>query len=67
MAVVSRAARTQRPAERAANDRNDVAARLADRIVVGHASPEGALAQQCLRWLADGFVLRHIEDADKTG
>ena len=67
MAVVSRSVRTQRLTEQAANDRNDIAARLADRIVVGHASPEGTLARQCARWLADGLVLRHIDDADKTG
>ena len=67
MAVVSRSVRTQRLTEQAANDRNDIAARLADRIVVGHASPEGTLARQCARWLADGLVLRHIDDAGKTG
>ena len=64
MAVISRAARTQRLTEQAANDRNDIAARLADRIVVGHASPGGTLARQCTRWLADGLMLRHLDDAD---
>ncbi len=67
MAVVSRAARTQRLTEQAANDRNDIAARLADRIVVGHASPDGTLARQCVRWLADGLALRHIGAADVSG
>lgn len=67
MAVVSRAARTQRLTEQAANDRNDIAARLAGRIVVGHASLDGTLARQCVRWLADGLALRHIGDANVPG
>lgn len=67
MAVVSRAARTLRLTEQAANDHNDIAARLADRIVVGHASPHGTLPRQCARWQADGLALRHIGDADVLG
>ena len=63
MAVVSRSARTQRLTEQAATDRNEIAARLADLIVVGHASPDGTLARQCARWLADGLHLRHIDNS----
>jgi hypothetical protein len=47
-----------------ANDRNEVAARLADRIITGHATASGALAQQSARWQEDGWILRHISDAD---
>ncbi|MDP1648875.1 MAG: hypothetical protein Q8M01_11855 [Rubrivivax sp.] len=64
MAVISRSASTQRLTEKASVDRNDFAARLADRIVVGHASLDGTLARQCARWLTDGLLLRHIDDAD---
>jgi hypothetical protein len=67
MAVVSRTVRLQRLAEQAANDRNDIAARLAGRIIVGHASPGGTLARLCIRWMADGLALRHIGDADELG
>ena len=67
MAVVSCSASTQRLTEQAANERNEIAARLADRIVVGHASPDGTLARQYARWLADGLMLRHIDDADGPG
>lgn len=67
MAVVSRAARTQRLAEQAAHDRNDRAARLANQIVVGHASPDGTLARQCARWLSEGLSLRYLDRANKHG
>lgn len=67
MAVISGAPRTQRLTEQAANDRNDIAARLADRIVVGHASLDGTLARQCARWLADGLTVRHIGGSDAPG
>ena len=64
MAVVSCSASTQRLTEQAANDRNEIAARLADRVVVGHASDGGALARQCARWQVEGLSLRHLDDAN---
>lgn len=67
MAVVSRAARNQRLTGQAAHDRNDIAARLANQIVVGHASPDGTLARQCVRWLSDGLSLRYLDGANKPG
>ena len=60
MAVVSRSVSTRRLTEQAADDRNELAARLADRTVIAHASPGGHLSQQCARWLADQFDVRHI-------
>ena len=57
MAVVSRATTTQRLTKRAANDRNDLAARLADKITVAHASAGGHLSGQCSRWRAEGLAV----------
>ena len=64
MAVVSRSASTQRLTEQVADDRNELAARLADRIVVAHASPGGHLSYQCARWLADQRDIRLVGDAN---
>ena len=55
MAVVSRSASVQRLTEQGAEDRNDLAARLADRIAVAHTSPGGRLSEQCVRWRAAGM------------
>ena len=63
MAVVSQSASTHRLTEQVADERNELAARLADRIVVAHASPGGHLSQQCARWLADQLDIRRIGDA----
>jgi len=57
MAVVSRATTARRLTERAANDRNDLAARLANKIAVAHASAGGRLSGQCSRWRAEGLVV----------
>jgi hypothetical protein len=64
MAVVSGVASKERLTQRAASDRNELAAHLADRIVIGHTNTPGALAQQCTRWQADGLILRHFGVAD---
>ncbi len=64
MAVVSLSAQTRRLTEQAALDRNEVAARLADRIVIGHASPAGALARQSARWLGAGMCVKPLDCAD---
>jgi hypothetical protein len=67
MAVISRTTHKQRVTVQAANDRNDIAARLADRVVVGHVTAGGALALQCTRWLGDGLAVRRVGDADAPG
>ena len=63
LAIISRSASTVRLTEKASLDRNDLAARLANRIVIGHASHDGTLARQCTRWLTDGRLFRHVDDA----
>lgn len=60
MAVVSVSATNQRLTEKAARDRNDLAVRLADRVVIGHASASGQLSKQCADWLADGFTVEWL-------
>ena len=55
MAVVSRSTNAQRLTEQGAEDRNDLAARLVDRIAIAHTSPGGRLSQQCVRWRAAGM------------
>ena len=55
MAVVSRSTSAQRLTEQGAEDRNDLAAQLADRIAIAHISPGGRLNQQCVRWRAAGM------------
>lgn len=62
LAVVSRAANTQRLTAQAAEDRNDLAARLADRIVIAHASPGGRLSQQQARWVFERLNVVAIEE-----
>lgn len=63
MAVISRAASVRRLTEEAAADRNELAARLADRIVVAHASPGGCLSRQRHVWLNDQLDVRAIGDS----
>ena len=55
MAVVSLSTSAQRLTEQGAEARNDLAARLADRIAIAHTSPGGRLSQQCDRWRAAGM------------
>ena len=44
----------------AASDRNELAARLADRIVMAHASPGGQLSRQAERWRIEGLLVESI-------
>jgi hypothetical protein len=60
MAVVSVSVTNQRLTEKAARDRNDLAARLADRVVIGHASTDGQLSKQCANWLADSLPVEWL-------
>lgn len=62
LAVVSHAANTQRLTVQAAEDRNELAARLADRIVIAHASPGGRLAQQHARWVSEQLIVVRIDE-----
>jgi len=60
MAVVSQSTGSRRLTEQAADDRNDLAAQLADEIVVAHASSGGRLDQQCVLWRAEGRNVRQL-------
>lgn len=51
MAVVSGVASAGRLTQQLATDRNALVARLAERLVIGYASPDGALATQLAQWL----------------
>ena len=57
MAVVSGVTRAGRLTERMAQGRNNIAAGLADRIVIAHASSAGALAKQRATWPAGGLTV----------
>lgn len=60
MAAISTSTTSDRLTEQAARDRNELAARLADRILIAHASPGGQLSQQCDRWRVAGRDVRSI-------
>ena len=57
VAVVSRAALAKRLTEQLAEDRNDLAASLANTIAIAHASAGGQLSEQCPRWRAQGLAV----------
>ena len=65
MAVVSAAAPSHRLTEQAASDRNELAARMADRIVIAYASPVGQLEHQRDRWRAEGLNVECLANADR--
>lgn len=67
MAVVSLSVASDRLTEQAALDRNELAARLADQIVIAHASPGGQLNQQSARWLAEGLRVEWITTGSGAG
>jgi len=52
--VVSDVATASRLTQQLAIDRNALVARLAQRIVVAHASPAGSLAAQLEQWHLEG-------------
>jgi predicted Rossmann fold nucleotide-binding protein DprA/Smf involved in DNA uptake len=60
MVVLSAHTATGRLTEALAVERNDVAALLAQRIVIAHAEPAGALDAARARWLATGFVIERL-------
>ena len=55
MAVVSSIATVSRLTQQLATERNALAARLAERIVVAYASPNGSLAAQLSHWQQEGL------------
>ena len=59
MAVVSASATTHRLTAQAACDRNELAARLADRIVMAYASPGGQLSRQAIEPLIGHIKADH--------
>ena len=62
LAVVSTAEVATRLTNEGAVARNDQVAQVADRIVVAHASPGGALAGLCVKWLAQGRQLESLSN-----
>ncbi|MCU0922898.1 MAG: DNA-processing protein DprA [Burkholderiaceae bacterium] len=64
LTVVSQATKSQRLTQDAAELRNDLAAHLADRIVVAHAQSGGHLAAQCERWAGAGLDLRCMDGTE---
>ncbi len=55
LAVVSTIVIAGRLTQQLANERNALAACLAQRIVIAHASPDGSLAAQVSHWQQDGL------------
>lgn len=61
IALVSQTAKAHRLTTEDAEARNDLVARLADSIVIAHASPAGRLSQQVTRWANSGFAVRPVD------
>lgn len=62
LAAVSNVTGRKRLTRAAAARRNDEVGRLADRIVIAHANPEGQLVKQCGQWRASGKPIRYLLD-----
>lgn len=60
MAVVSSIAKAGRLTQQLATQRNALAARLAGRAVVAHASPDGALSVQVSHWQQEGLQVEDL-------
>ncbi len=60
LAIVSTAEGLPQLTAQRATTRNDVAARLAATIVIGHASPEGGLGAQIRAWRSDGLRIHEL-------
>lgn len=65
MAVVSCSTQAKRLTSAEALERNELAARLAERIVIAHASKGGSLARQAESWASCGLPVLHL--AQSTG
>lgn len=66
MAVVSASATIRRLTAQAASDRNELVARLADRIVMAYASPGGQLSRQAEGWRIEGLLVESISPASRA-
>ena len=65
MAVASRAELAKRLTEQLAGDRNDLAASLANKIAIAHASAGGQLSEQCTRWRAQGLAITLVGEISR--
>lgn len=65
MTVVSCSTQAKRLTSEAALERNELVARLAERIVIAHASKGGSLAGQAESWASWGLPVLHL--AQSTG
>ena len=63
MAVVSASTKRQRLTQENAVQRNELAGRLADRIVIAHASNSGTLTAQANTWASQGLQVLYLFDA----
>ena len=64
LAIVSQTNVCARLTAGLAERRDDLAAELADDIVIAHADPGGHIAQQSQRWLAHGMRVRRLLDCE---
>jgi predicted Rossmann fold nucleotide-binding protein DprA/Smf involved in DNA uptake len=60
MAVISSSQSLKRLTAGQATERNDIAAHLAQKIVIAYASPKGQLAHSCENWEAAGAVVERL-------
>ena len=67
LALVSASENTHRLSEKDATERNDLAARLANRIVIAYASPDGQLHRQAQGWRLDGLSVDGIDQLNDAG
>jgi predicted Rossmann fold nucleotide-binding protein DprA/Smf involved in DNA uptake len=67
LAVVSRTEKSRRLTQANAELRNDLVAKLADRIVVAHAQAAGGLAAQCQQWAEQGLDLQCMDGTGWSG
>lgn len=62
MAVVSCSTQAKRLTSEEALERNELAARLAERIVIAHASAGGGLARQSASWVSRGLPVLNLAE-----
>lgn len=67
MAVVSCSTQAKRLTSEEALERNELAARLAERIVIAHASKGGSLARQAESWASRGLSIVNLAHSQNTG
>ncbi len=66
MVVLSSHTATGRLTETLAVKRNDMAALLAERIVIAHAEPGGSLDAACVRWRDAGELVVSLQNMDSA-